>query len=248
MDGITQAQQADRWMEGTPVHLLYMDAIKAAVPGALFVHLIRDGRDCALSNAAQGWLATLPWDKTRGLGVAALYWEWMVRRGRRFGRANPDVYLELRFEDLVADPRATLARLAAFIDHDLDYDRIQQHANSLKNPNTSFRKQRNQGDFNPVGRWNQCPPDDIRLCEMLVGRYLRELGYPLADPANADHPDARARMMRALYMPGFATKHWLKTRTPLGRYMTRTKAWAEQPRVGERLPMPTTIKYPAMGA
>ena len=55
MTAITEQQGMERWIEGTPVHVLYMDRIARAVPDAVFVHVIRDGRDCALSTDRQGW-------------------------------------------------------------------------------------------------------------------------------------------------------------------------------------------------
>ena len=235
MTAITNAQGMDRWIEATPVHVLYIDWIKKAVPDALVVHVVRDGRDCALSNAGQGWIATLPWDRQRTLGVAALYWEWMVRRGRTRGRALAGDYCELRFEDLVADPRGTLQRLGRFIDHDLDYTRIARNPlHALKRPNTSFREERGGPDFNPVGRWKaKCSAEDVRLCEALVGPYLAELGYLSDGSSAAGAQDLRTRVMRMVYLRHFAAKQWLKAKTPLGRFMTSTRVWAEQPRPGE---------------
>ena len=204
---------------GDPIHVLHLHAIKRAVPEALFVHVIRDGRDCALSNTGQRWVPTLPWDSERRLGVAALYWEWMLHAGRAYGRADPASYFELRFEDLIADPRATLDRLGRFIDHDLDYDRIQQNpVHALKRPNTSFREERDRPDFNPIGRWkDRCSPADLRLCEQLIGPSLEELGYELTTRADGTGGQSRRLVMRAIYVRHFATKHWLKTHTPLGR-------------------------------
>jgi hypothetical protein len=49
MEGVARAQQADRWVEATPTHVLYMEEIKRAFPNARIVHVIRDGRDSALS-------------------------------------------------------------------------------------------------------------------------------------------------------------------------------------------------------
>ena len=55
-----------------------------------------------------------------------MYWEWIVRKGRKFGAIlGPERYLEVRYEELVDAPRETLARLGQFLHHDLDYDRIQ---------------------------------------------------------------------------------------------------------------------------
>lgn len=244
MTRIANDQRVDRWVEATPIHVLYMREIARAVPDALFVHVIRDGRDCALSNDKQGWVWTLPWDKSRRLGVAALYWEWMVRAGQSYGRESPERYREVRFEELVGDPRRVLAEIGAFLDHDLNYDRIAQNpVHALKTPNTSFRGERKRPDFNPVGRWgHQCSPADIGLCESLVGPFLRELGYTLAyAPASR----LGTRIMRALYLGYFSAKHALKVRTPLGRVMTSTRAWAEQPRAGEQ-PLRATPQAPAV--
>ena len=178
MTAITEEQGMERWIEGTPVHVLYMDRIAQAVPDALFVHVIRDGRDCALSTDRQGWAPPLPWDANRRVGVAALFWEWMVRAGRGTGRAHPRTYMEVRFEQLIDDPRAALADVGQFIDHNLDLDRIAANpVHALKNPNTSFREERTRGEFNPIGRWKSADAGrhpSLRGADRIV---LEELGY-----------------------------------------------------------------------
>lgn len=246
MDGITAAQGMDRWVEATPVHVLHMDAIRDAVPDAQFVHVVRDGRDCALSNTSKQWIATLPWDRDRMIGVAALHWEWMTRAGRHFVRSNPADCFEVRFEDLVADPERTLRRIGTFLDHDLDYVRVQRNpVHALKLPNTSFRAERYSPDFNPVGRWRtKISRDDQALCDALVGPTLRELGYDSAHSTTSPAALGAARLMRAFYPNFYSTKHVLKTKTPLGRYLTSTSVWSEQPRAGEDLIEPIRAGAP----
>ena len=250
MNAITRTQGMTRWVEGTPSHVLYLPEIKRAIPDALFVHVIRDGRDAAISNVKQGWPRALPWDRSRRLGVAALYWEWMVNRGRVYTRTHPEHCLELRFEDLIVNPRGTLARVGAFIDHDLDYDWIQRNpVHAMFSPNTSFRNERKRADFNPVSRWKvKMTDEDLRLCEALIGPLLRDLGYPLAHPD--DGVGARARFMRAAYMPYFSGKQFVKAQTALGRFVTKTTVWAEQPREGERAvrPIPPAAVAPPKAA
>jgi Sulfotransferase family len=240
MDSITRAQGMIRWVEGTPAHVLHLDLITRVVPGALIVHVIRDGRDCALSNERQGWVPVLPWDRSRRVGVAALFWEWMVRAGTSFGRANPRDYVEVKFEDLVTNPRHTLRTLGSFLDHDLDYDRLRNRPiHSMHVPNTSFREERGSAEFNPVGRWqSMMSADDLDLCDVLIGHRLEELGYPRTSTRDARVGRWRARLMRTLYGTLFSSKHALKTRTPLGRVLTSPQVWHEQPRAGERLVIP----------
>ncbi len=239
MDAIADAQGMDRWVEATPAHVLCMNEIARAVPEALFVHVIRDGRDCAISHLGQGWVPTLPWDSGRKLEVAALSWEWMVAAGQRFAAAHPGTCLEVRFEDLTADPPRILERIGRFIDHDLDYQRIRANpVHALKVPNTSFRAERGSGAFAPVGRWKSHGDDRMRLCEALIGRRLEALGYevPRTDVSRALR--TRARLLRVLYLSYFETRRWLKTKTLLGRQLTSTRVWAEPPRAAEDLIRP----------
>jgi hypothetical protein len=226
----------DRWIEGTPIHVLHMDAIKRDVPDALFLHVIRDGRDCALSIARQPWHPkTWPWDASRQVGVAALFWEWMVRAGRAFGATHARDYLEVRFEDLVTDPHSTLERIGRFIDHDLALETIlRSRVLAMDAPNTSFDAAGASKPFNPVGRWHALQvAEDVRLCERLIGPYLETLGYERAWRDDAGISALRAAWMRWAYMNSFRVKHAIKTHTPLGRVVTSDRVWTEQPRVGE---------------
>ncbi len=213
MEEIASAQGVRRWADSTPDHLLYMRQLKREIPDALFVHIIRDGRDVALSYAKQGWAYPFPWDRNQQVVVAGLYWEWIVRRGREFGGALGSDYCELHYEDLVEKPRETLLALSDFVGHDLDYDHIQRVGiGSVREPNSSFSSGR---DFRPVGRWaEQMTPKQLANFEALVGTYLKEVGYPLATNAKAGAREAR---FRATYLPWFNLRHWLKSSTPLGR-------------------------------
>jgi hypothetical protein len=234
MDAITRAQKMERWVEATPTHVLYMREIKRAIPNALFVHVIRDGRDCALSYDRQGWTSTLPSDRRHRVGIAALYWEFMVRAGRTFGRDHQRDCLEVRFEDLIEHPRETLSQVGGFLHHDLDYDRmVQNPIHCLKAPNTSFRHSKDL-KFAPVGRWRQKEvAPDVAMCEALVGRYLDELGYPRAGSDRHQHVTSGAHLLRASYLGYFAAKRRLRAHTPLGRVLTNTRIWAVLPRAGE---------------
>lgn len=214
MEESARVQGVERWADCTPDHLLYMREIKREIPDALFVHIIRDGRDVALSYAKQGWAYPFPWDRNQQVGVAGLYWEWIVSKGRKVGRELGHNYYELHYEALVEKPRETLVALSDFVGQELDYDRIKQVGiGSVSEPNSSFSSGR---DFRPVGRWaEQMPQEQLAEIESLIGKVLNDLGYPLA---SSPKPGLRETRFRATYIPWFTLRHWLKSSTPLGRF------------------------------
>lgn len=219
MEETARKQGVSRWADCTPDHLLYMEQIKRQMPDAIFIHMIRDGRDVALSYVQQKWSHPLPWDRGEGLGVAGLYWEWVVRRGREQGRRLRADYQEVRFEELIANPRGTLTRLGTFIDHDLDYDRIQQAGiGSVSQPNSSFATEPD-GSFNPLARWKtKMSPADVQGLEKLIGNFLLELGYELSSVADR-RTELHAQRLRKTYLTMFEAKQWMKA-TPLGKFVS----------------------------
>ncbi len=227
MEQMARKQGVERWADTTPEHLLHLHRIKETIPNALIIHIIRDGRDSALSTEKQGYIRRLPWDKTPSVMVAGIYWEWMVNKGRKDGRDLGADYTEVRFEDLVGSPRETLARLGSFIDHDLDYDRIQKVGiGSVSAPNTSFTAGSPE-TFNPAGRWKSSyTPENLATFEELVGGTLKELGYELGTTDRRVLNRAGLKRMRATYRKYFDSKLYLKAKTPLGKLLvTRDLSW-----------------------
>jgi hypothetical protein len=222
MDEIARRQGVERWAAYSPDNVLFMPQIKRELPQALFVHIIRDGRDIALSLTKMGGLRPLPWDKKRGELATALYWEWTVRRGRRDGEKIKPAYLEVRYEDLIGDPRRTLARLSDFIGHDLDYERIQSAGlGRVRDPNSSFKGESKRPDFNPVYRWKAAlTRARVAELEAVIGDCLQEFGYLLTTAGGERNLSLPARVMRPVYPAFFGMKRWLKSHTPLGRLAT----------------------------
>jgi hypothetical protein len=220
MGEIARKQGVERWAESTPDHLLHLSAIKREIPEALVVHIVRDGRDVALSLDKQGWIRPFPWDRKKSVLVAGLYWQWFVNKGRENGRRLGADYTEIHFEDLIQNPRAVLAKLGQFIEHDLDYDRILKVAiGSVSDPNTSFQRESGNSGFNPVGRWrSHFATDQLAVFESLVGGTLENLGYELATKGTR-HDGSRWKSMRIAYDCFYSTKMWLKQNTPLGKVL-----------------------------
>jgi hypothetical protein len=227
MEEIARNQHVERWAECTPEHLLHLPRIKQTIPEALIIHIIRDGRDVALSNAKVGYVRRAWWDRSPEVLACGLYWEWIVRKGRADGSKLGADYTEVRFEDLISHPRQVLARLGAFIEQELDYDRIRTVGiGSVSEPNTSFQED-SESEFNPIGRWEKSfSPELLATFEGLVGRLLQELGYKLGTAEGADPTRSELRRMRALYRAYFDSKLWLKAKTPLGQiFVTKDLSW-----------------------
>jgi hypothetical protein len=232
MEAMARQQGVERWADCTPEHLLHLDRIKRTIPEALIIHVIRDGRDVALSLEKQAWIRPFAWERSKTLEVSALYWDWIVRKGCKDGRTLGGDYVEVRFEDLVLDRRKVLERLSSFIGQELDYDTIERVGiGAVSQPNSSFRAEMNQGEFGPVGRWKTIlSAVQLERLEVLLGGTLRELGY--APPSGLeDQPLLRGssshrslssgslRRMRLLYQFYFDTKLRLKKRAPFGKML-----------------------------
>jgi hypothetical protein len=221
MEAMCCKQGVERWAETTPEHLVYMRRIKETIPNALIIHVIRDGRDVALSWERLSQIRRLPWDRKRSAMAAAVYWEWIVEKGREAGRTLGADYIEVRYEDLVHRPAEVLQSLEPFIEHDLDHQRITEVGiGSVSAPNTAFKDETRS----PINRWKtDLPHHDLATLEGLIGPSLQNLGYEL-DTKPSPRPDLAA--MRAAYRLYFESKLYLKTKTPVGKWLVTRDLYA----------------------
>jgi hypothetical protein len=92
----------------TPMYFASMGLVQGVLPEARFVHLIRDGRDVALS------IKDL-WFGPNSIREVAGWWVSRINQARS---QVPELswYLEIRYEDLVRDTENILRRICAFID------------------------------------------------------------------------------------------------------------------------------------
>ncbi len=224
MDTMARKQGVERWAESTPLHLLYLPLIKKLIPDALVIHIIRDGRDVTASLHRIGWIRPLPWDRARAFLVPAIFWRWIVEKGRRYGRAMSGDYMEVHYEELVQNPRDALARIGRFIEHDLDYERIQQVAlGSVQNPNSSFRGDGQETETATIGRWTRMfTRPQVREIEASIGNLLVDTGYRLETPLET-RTSVSVRLMNFLYPSHFDLKLWLKSNTPLARMAKKVR-------------------------
>ncbi|MGH7833242.1 MAG: sulfotransferase family protein [Candidatus Binatia bacterium] len=107
-----------RWGDKTPAYCLQMREIESVLPEARFIHIIRDGRDVALSVRPL-WFAP-----GKDMTTLALDWQSRVEQTRQSSRRCLH-YIEVRYENLVADAKSELKRICVFLD-------LQYHARMLR--------------------------------------------------------------------------------------------------------------------
>jgi Sulfotransferase family len=188
-------QGKPRWGDKTPRYLRRMRPLWEALPEARFVHLVRDGRDVAVSLAQVSWGTADP-------AEAARLWKDGIEGGRNHLKWVPaECYVELRYEELVAEPERVLRRAAEFLE--LPWDRsmlaYHEHAHERLEPilrdfvsgsgrriTAEQRRRQHSGlDAPPsaegVGRWRrELSRSDVRRFERVAGDLLEELSYPLS--------------------------------------------------------------------
>jgi hypothetical protein len=218
MGEVARSQGLNRWAVWGPDNVLYMTSIKAEIPEALFIHVIRDGRDVALSMHREGWIEPFPWDRGRGLLIAALHWKWKVEHGVQLGHRLGADYIEVHFEDLVLNPKESLARISHFIAQDLDVRKIcQRSVGTLAAPNSTFQDEIRADSFQPVERWRHImPASELKMVESSIGQLLQRLGYA-ASTGEIAQPCLQQCLAQVLYPRYFDAKQWLKSHTVLGR-------------------------------
>jgi hypothetical protein len=173
-----------RAVEQTPETSFVLAAALRAYPQAKVVHMVRDGRDVVCSLLEKGWLRGERGgadDVGNPYGEQARFWveperaeefnaateatraAWAWRRYFAAARAGaPGATLEVRYEELAADPDGSAGRIAGHIDAD---------PGALAE---SLRAVHSQS----VGRWRRdLTEEQVAGVEAEAGPLLRELGY-----------------------------------------------------------------------
>jgi hypothetical protein len=216
-----------RWGDKTPGYVKRMREIQEYLPEARFIHLIRDGRDVALSILKQSF-------GPETIEAAAERWRGRVLRGRA-QQPYLGYYMEVKFEDLVLDTEGELRRICEFIELDFDpamlgyhetaAERLKEKARELprgpgRDPQSAERRmQSHVKTFEPpnpslVGGYRtKMDPADQAAYEALAGDLLIELGYEASSLGGANgtvhEPRSGPRLprsvRRALNVAGHAT-------------------------------------------
>jgi len=94
--------------EKTPAHLLYSEDILAIYPNTKFIFVVRDGRDCVLSNIRE------PWTYRHPLKHAA-EWNYYMECYKKLKRTHNHAVICTRYEDILGDTENETKKITEFI-------------------------------------------------------------------------------------------------------------------------------------
>jgi hypothetical protein len=189
-------QGKPRWGDKTPGYVKKMEKLQAVLPEARFVHIIRDGRDVALSVVPRSF-------GPDSVGKAARNWKRTIREAQRQA-PSVDHYLEVRYEELVLDTENVLRGICEFCELDfhpamLDYheragERLDEKRRRPK-PGRSLEGPANLSGHaltkepprpDQLAKWRgEMTEYDRGAFEAVAGDLLAELGYDVAPPAGS---------------------------------------------------------------
>jgi hypothetical protein len=181
----------------TPGYVRRLPLLHELFPEARFVHLIRDGRDVALS--ALGWrrasklAARLSTWNAHPVPTAAHWWERHVRSGREAGASlGSRTYAEVRYEALIVDPAGEVESLCAFLELPFDAAMLRFHEGRRRREPGLSAKKAWLPPTPGLRDWRrEMSAEDVERFEAVAGDLLDELGYPRAVP----RPSAGARRL-----------------------------------------------------
>ncbi|MCP1625609.1 sulfotransferase family protein [Pseudomonas nitroreducens] len=151
-----------RFGDKTPSYLQHMRTVAEQLPEARFIHILRDGRDVALSWG-RTWFAP-----EREPELLTARWAQLIGDARQQGQGLP--YLEVRYDQLLNEPRTQIRRICEFIELDFHPAMLDYHLGS------AARLEEHQARFQSNGQllvskeqrlhqqWRTTlPPDTSRL-------------------------------------------------------------------------------------
>ena len=170
---------AARWGDKTPGYALHLPLLACLFPTAQFVHVVRDGRDVALSAGKK-------WGQGRWyMDTYYLLRNWVrhVEQARGAGRGlAPGHYLEVRYEDLVTEPEPAIRVICGFLGEEF-------HPAMLDHTQLARRQIAPEGHVEvwqpistaSVGRWrSEMSPFWQKAADRIAGPTLAATGYELS--------------------------------------------------------------------
>ncbi len=162
-----------RWGDKTPYYVFHIPKLLEWFPNGQIIHLIRDGRDVALSLFGRRYDFSV-----YNTYFAAKYWQQYVDMGHACGACLPEsTYLEIRYEDILRDQRAEMLKICHFLGEDFSESLL-----NFKKAGQAGKTPLVQKDVQPANaeKWRRrMSKRQIRIFESAAGDTLSSFGYPV---------------------------------------------------------------------
>ena len=218
---------ADVWVVKDGANGFHVHQIAAALPGARFIHVLRDGR-AVLNSRSKTERPYAPGETmARDALTAARLWTDLLGNVDAFSARHPGRMLEVRYEELIVDPPRVLGDIRTFVGLPRDGQRTADgpgYEDRIVGAERGIHTL--VGSSPQAGRieaWKaELDPVDRRLFELAAGDVLRDRGYsdiPALGPLDLLRDAALAR--------AFAVAHGRRARSWIGylgrpRFLART--------------------------
>jgi hypothetical protein len=174
-----RAEGKQRWGNNAPRDIFHLHSITYFYPKAKIVLCVRDLRDFLCSYKYK-WRATSEDEVARLKAlyhpvITTLLWRSSVRQLNHLIRlTSTDNYAVVRYEDLVADPEATIRRVCMVIEEDYEPEMLEVESYA-----SSYGMSGAKGVFrSSVGKWRtELSGDEIRVAQSLARREMTSFGY-----------------------------------------------------------------------
>lgn len=179
-----QGESGERTMLFKSPHAQYLALFPAIFPRDRLLIILRDGRDVLQSS-----LATFG-ARSFGKSFAAMAHEWAEATRLALALGSPSDgagggAMIVRYEDLVGDGRAAMARVLAHVQLDpplydwSGFDNLPLRGSSTNKAvaDEKWRPQPRARDFNPLGRWRGWPERRKQQFKAIAGDVLIAAGY-----------------------------------------------------------------------
>jgi hypothetical protein len=181
-----------RWGDKTPYYTTDLDILWRLFPGCHIVHVVRDGRDVALSMRSVSWA-------TSNLPRAAEDWRWKTILAHKVGSVLGEHYMEIHYEELVLETERTLRSICEFLDETFHEDMLSYFDTADQEvPEESLRWHQTSikaPDPTKVYSWKtEMSLSDRILFDEIVGDALELFGYE-----RENHPRTLRSRLKGLY-------------------------------------------------
>jgi hypothetical protein len=179
----TDKASKPRWGEKTPGTYRFLPEVNQWFPDSQVIHIVRDGRDVAVSCLNPPF-ADL-YDKGNVYEVAVRWRHAMAccRRAKR--ELGSDRFLQIRYEDLTADPKTVTRSICEFLGERFEPAMLDYHESAkthVARGDSSFHERTKESvNRGRVERWrSDATPGFIAGFEGIASRDLEALGYSLS--------------------------------------------------------------------